>query len=93
MKAGTYNLSASYIGFAGKQLKVAFKADGQLVTIILLENDLALQGVEITGRKEQAYKNTKSFSGTKTETPLRYVPQSISYVTKEVIDDQQAFKA
>jgi iron complex outermembrane receptor protein len=93
VKAGTYNLSASYIGFAGKQLKVAFKADGQLVTIILLENDLALQGVEITGRKEQAYKNTKSFSGTKTETPLRYVPQSISYVTKEVIDDQQAFKA
>src|SRR5690606_19711596 len=31
-------------------------------------------------------------AGTKTETPIRFVPQAISYVTKEVIDDQQAFK-
>src|SRR5690606_24268249 len=51
-----------------------------------------LQAVEITGRKEQSYKNTASFSGTKTETPIKYVPQAISYVTKEVINDQQAFK-
>jgi iron complex outermembrane receptor protein len=51
-----------------------------------------LQAVEVTGRKEQTYKNSYAFSGTKTETPLRYVPQAISYVTKEVMLDRQAFK-
>lgn len=93
LEAGTYNISVSYIGFETKQMKFNLKNSGQSVNIVMQENDNALQGVEITGRKEQAYKNTKSFSGTKTETPLRYVPQSISYVTKEVIDDQLAFKA
>ena len=93
IEPGTYTLSASYIGFETKQVKFSLKTSSQSLTIIMQELDNALQGVEITGRKEQAYKNTKSFSGTKTETPLRYVPQSISYVTKEVIDDQQSFKA
>ena len=93
LPAGTYNFTASFIGFETRQIKFSFQKESQQLNIILQAQDNQLQGVEITGRKEQAYKNTKSFSGTKTETPLRYVPQSISYVTKEVIDDQQAFKA
>ncbi|RZL96913.1 MAG: TonB-dependent receptor [Pedobacter sp.] len=93
IEAGAYNISASYVGYETKQQKFNLKNNGQSLNIVMQEIDNALQGVEITGRKEQAYKNTKSFSGTKTETPLRYVPQSISYVTKEVIDDQLAFKA
>lgn len=90
---GIYNLTASYIGYSTRNTKINLQKDKTQLTIALEDQDNQLQGVEITGRKEQAYKNTKSFSGTKTETPLRYVPQAISYVTKEVMDDQMAFKA
>jgi iron complex outermembrane receptor protein len=90
---GIYNLTASYIGYSTRNTKFNLQKDKTQLTIALEDQDNQLQGVEITGRKEQAYKNTKSFSGTKTETPLRYVPQAISYVTKEVMDDQMAFKA
>lgn len=93
LAAGTYNLTTSYIGYNTRNTKLSLQKDKTLLTIALEDQDNQLQGVEITGRKEQAYKNTKSFSGTKTETPLRYVPQAISYVTKEVMDDQMAFKA
>lgn len=89
--AGAYTISATYLGFQKKQLRVKAPHQG-LVIIYLTETSNDLQAVEIVGRKEQGYKNTSSFSGTKTETPLKYVPQAISYVTKEVIDDQQAFK-
>lgn len=49
-----------------------------------------IKEVEITGRKETNYKNTKTFSGTKTSTDIKEVPQSINYVTKELITDQGA---
>ena len=42
------------------------------------------------GRREQSYKNSVSFVGTKTATALKDVPQSIGYVTKELILDQGA---
>lgn len=50
----------------------------------------ALQEVEVIGRKERTYKNTNSFVGTKTASALKDVPQSIGYVTKELILDQGA---
>ena len=49
-----------------------------------------LQGVEVVGRNERSYKNTLSFVGTKTATPIKDVPQSIGYVTKELVLDQGA---
>ncbi len=90
---GAYTFTVSFVGYDTRTVKFSLQKDKEKFDITLQDKDNQLQAVEITGRKEQAYKNTKSFSGTKTETPLRYVPQSISYVTKEVIDDQQAFKA
>lgn len=93
LSPGIYNFITSYIGYDTRQTRFNLQKEKTQLNIMLQEKDNQLQGVEITGRKEQAYKNTKSFSGTKTETPLRYVPQAVSYVTKEVIDDQQAFKA
>lgn len=93
LEPGIYNFSTSYIGYETHINRFGLQAGKAQLNIILQDKDNELQGVEITGRKEQAYKNTKSFSGTKTETPLRYVPQAISYVTKEVMEDQQAFKA
>lgn len=58
--------------------------------IVLQEDDIALQEVEVIGRKENSYKNTVSFVGTKTATALKDVPQAIGYVTKELILDQGA---
>ena len=49
-----------------------------------------LNTVEIIGRKETSYKNTSSFSGTKVNLALKDTPQSIGYVTKELMLDQNA---
>ncbi len=90
---GQYTLTFSYLGYDATRLTISLPASNSSnlsVTLAPVEN--RLQAVEIIGRKEQTYKNTSSFAGTKTETPIKFVPQAISYVTKEVIDDQQAFK-
>src|SRR5690606_11796745 len=91
--AGNHTLVVSSVGY-GKVTRSVTVIAGQAtsVDIRLVESIEQLQAVEITGRKERTYKNTSSFSGTKTETPLRYVPLAISYDTNEVMDDQQAFK-
>lgn len=91
--AGDHTLIISSIGYNPASRTITVNT-GQTtsVDVRLAELIEQLQAVEITGRKERTYKNTSSFSGTKTETPLKLVPQAISYVTKEVIDDQQAFK-
>ncbi len=89
---GIYNLNVSSIGYDTKRVAVSLSPTKNSFSIILSQRITQLQSVEIVGRKEQKYKNTSSFSGTKTETPLKYVPQAINYVTKEVIDDQMAFK-
>lgn len=52
----------------------------------------SLQQVEITGRQETDYRNEVSYIATKTATPLKDVPQAVSYVTKEVLDDQGAYR-
>ncbi len=49
-----------------------------------------IESVEIIGREATSYKSDYTFSGTKTKTPIKEVPMSISTVTKEVIQDQQA---
>ncbi len=90
---GNYSLIVSSIGFTTITRSVTITENQSLsVNFALAESSEQLQEVEITGRKERTYKNTSSFAATKTETPLKLVPQAISYVTKEVIDDQQAFK-
>ena len=58
--------------------------------VVLQEEAQQLQEVEIIGRRESSYKNSTSFSGTKTATAIRDIPQTINYVTKEVILDQGA---
>ncbi|QDH78694.1 TonB-dependent receptor [Echinicola soli] len=75
---------------ASKQVLIK---DGQTITldITVIEDELQLQTVEILGRAETSYKNTNSFIGTKSSTPLRDVPQSIGYVTKELALDQGAY--
>lgn len=93
VEEGSYTVSVSIVGFERQQQTVVIKANETTKVSFTLKTSTAqLQVVEVIGRKEQTYKNTRVFSGTKTETPLKYVPQAISYVTKEVIQDRQAFK-
>ena len=91
--AGTYHVKVSMLGYKSQAKEVTInKKEKAHLTFSLRPEYAQLQGVEITGRKEKGYKNTNTFTATKTETPIRYVPQSISYVTKELINDQMAFK-
>lgn len=86
-------LKVSAIGFVSETLEIEpGNASLSNVRIALKEDNYQLQGVEITGRREDSYKNDVTFSGTKVATPIMDLPQSISYITKELINDQQAFR-
>lgn len=57
------------------------------------QNEFSLEGVEVTADKETAGKGyviTHSTIGTKTDTALRDIPQSISIITREQIDAREA---
>lgn len=90
---GSYTIKVTMLGFQSQEKEINILDDKKTKVEFFLEEEfIQLQGVEITGRKERGYKNTNTFTATKTETPIRYVPQAVSYVTKELIDDQMAFK-
>ncbi|SFC23413.1 iron complex outermembrane recepter protein [Flagellimonas taeanensis] len=90
---GTYEVVVKYIGYQGQTRKLTVSGQEDLLLDFILEPSVEqLQEVEIIGRKEKGYKNTSSFVATKSATKLMDVPQSVGYVTKEVILDQGAFR-
>ena len=92
MPPGTYVVMASFIGYGTARDTVAVQAGAvATVTLTLEATDLELQEVEVVGRRATTYDAAYSFAATKTATPIVDVPQSISVVTKEVIDDQQLY--
>lgn len=94
LKAGNVNLLVSAIGFESQEITVELK-ENEVTTvpeIFLIESTNQLQSVEVTGRKKSSYKNDNTFSATKLEMRVIDVPQSISFVTKELIQDQQALR-
>ncbi len=50
-----------------------------------------LQTVEVTGRSGRSYKSDYSFYGNKTKMPVIDIPQSITAVTREVLQDKMEF--
>ena len=74
----------------GSAIDSAKKENEELPGEIKLSSNL--REVEVTGIKERSYKNENSFSYTKTEMPVKDIPQSISSVTKELIQDRQALR-
>jgi len=89
--AGSYAVQVSAIGYEPAIQKINITAgQTQALNFTLKEALYELQQVEITGRRETGYKNTSSFIGTKTATALKDVPQAVSYVTKELMQDQAA---
>ena len=91
LPSGETTIVVHAIGYATQQrtLKLTNKSY-QGVDFVLQERSDALPTVDVMGRREQSYKNSVSFVGTKTATALKDVPQSIGYVTKELILDQGA---
>ena len=91
LPSGETTILVHAIGYATQQrtLKLTNKSY-QGVNFVLQERSDALPTVDVMGRREQSYKNSVSFVGTKTATPLKDVPQSIGYVTKELVLDQGA---
>ncbi|MCM5661399.1 TonB-dependent receptor [Galbibacter mesophilus] len=90
---GTHTVKTTYIGFE-TQTKELTVENGETATLDfqLISSSEELQAVEITGRREKSYKNEVSFAATKTATPIKDIPQAVSYVTKEVMADQQAYR-
>mgnify|MGYP003641915126 CR=1 FL=1 len=87
-KPGDYQLKLSFIGFIAVNEKVNISKAVHKRNFQLEEETSSLQEVEIVGRKEEGYKNTATFLGSKTQTNIKDLPQSVSYVTKELILDQ-----
>ncbi|AKD05018.1 hypothetical protein PKOR_20485 [Pontibacter korlensis] len=90
---GEYTVVAKGLGYKEELRQVILNAEAPAaqVNFSLIASSNALQEVEVLGRKETTYKNEYSFIGTKTASLVIDVPQTISSVTKELIEDQQAF--
>lgn len=90
---GEYQLIFTRVGFQLYTLSVSInEAQKEIeMKITLKSSDDQLQEVVVMGRKKQSYVNTKSFIGSKIESKITEIPQTISVVTKELMEDKQAF--
>ena len=90
---GNYTLLVSFLGLATQSRQAVISAD-QVLTMdfTLLPDHTLLQQVEVTGRKENSYKSDYSFSATKVQMAVKDISQTVSTITKELIQDRQAFK-
>ena len=91
---GTYAVEVRYLGYQPYQKTQTFAEyrSYDLGTLSLTELTRQLQSVEVLGRIQRDYQSVYSFSATKTAIENQELPQSISTVTKELMDDRQAFQ-
>ncbi|MCX2454239.1 TonB-dependent receptor [Pedobacter sp. PLR] len=90
---GDHQLIFTGIGFQPDTILISLtelQKEAELL-VHLKDSDDQLQEVVVMGRKKQSYVNTKSFIGSKIESKITEVPQTISTVTKELMEDKQAF--
>lgn len=91
---GHYTLVASFVGLQSteQEIDVASGEATHVPQILLKENTSQLNEVVVTSMRERSYQNENSSLASKSTVPLKDVPQAISYVTKELIQDQKAFR-
>lgn len=94
IKAGTYSLIISGIGIQKKSIPVTITSAEQIFTLdLVVEESIGkLDEVVVSGYRERTYRNEMSVAAAKSNIPLKDLPQSVSYVTKELIIDRQAFR-
>lgn len=93
-RAGVYTLQISAPGYATHREDIYLsQTDGHEIPLItLFEKVQELQAVEVIGRKKKNYLSDYSFSATKVAIPNEQLPQALTAVTKELIQDRQAFQ-
>jgi iron complex outermembrane receptor protein len=91
---GTYTLITRSLSYEEARREVVLSAENPTATadFSLKPGTNAVQEVEVLGRRETTYKSNYSLVGTRTSTDLMDVPQSISTVTKELMEDRQAYR-
>lgn len=92
IEAGTYILIVSFIGLETKEQQIEVKAGEttDISEVVLDENAQQLSEVVITASQDK-YKSDNPSSSLRIQTPLLETPQNIQVVTKEILNDQQAF--
>ncbi|MFW6347823.1 MAG: TonB-dependent receptor plug domain-containing protein, partial [Cyclonatronaceae bacterium] len=93
LDAGRYTLLFRSLGYEPEQQDISLDDAEQLELNVTLEpQEYAMQQVEVLGRRERSYKNNSTFSLSRTEMRVSELPQSVSFVTKELIEDQNAYR-
>ena len=93
ISAGNYTLVVSGIGLITQEKEITVEQGATLQQHITLdESTQQLQTVEVIGRRETDYKSDYSFAATKIESRSVDIPQSISTITKELIQDQNIYR-
>ncbi len=87
----TYRLTISGIGLKASVQEVRPASLSEPLTIRMETDDVQLQAVEVIGRARRDYQSDYSFSATKTAILNEDLPQALTTVTKELIDDRQSF--
>jgi iron complex outermembrane receptor protein len=90
--AGTYTLTASGVGYTASKQNVLI-ADGKTLSLNLQlsENQTELEEVIVTGQTNSYKGEVITNIGTRTDTRLLEMPQSIQSISNKVIKDQQLF--
>ncbi|GAA3515114.1 hypothetical protein GCM10022393_31350 [Aquimarina addita] len=92
--SGTYTIEVRYLGF--QPYKNTFEINDSpsfdIGTILLEEGTEQLQSVEVVGRARTDYNSDYSFSSTKVAIKNKELPQAVSTITKELMNDRQAFQ-
>ncbi|GAB2671796.1 TonB-dependent siderophore receptor [Flavihumibacter cheonanensis] len=91
---GRYSLKVSSIGYEEfvETIIVDGRSAANNLKIRLIQTNALLQSVEVTGRTSRKYTSDYSFGATKTATLNKDIPLGISTITKELIEDRQAFQ-
>ncbi len=91
---GSYTIEARYLGFQSYKntIEISTGTTFDIGTIQLEEGTEQLQSVEVVGRARTDYNSDYSFSSTKVAIKNKELPQAVSTITKELINDRQAFQ-
>jgi iron complex outermembrane receptor protein len=85
----TYKIRLTYVGFEPQLRTLTLPTDhGLALHLTLQSTQQVLQQVEVLGRKETTYRTKATFLGSKSETAIKDLPQSVAYASKELIADQ-----
>ena len=92
--SGSYALEVRYLGFQPykNNYEINEGSSFDIGTLRLKEGTEQLQSVEVIGRARTDYNSDYSFSSTRVAIKNKALPQAVSTITKELINDRQAFQ-